>query len=300
MMSKTRTWVGKAIAGRRFRVVEKLGEGGMATVYRAFDTLRQLEVVLKVPRPAYLEDRALLRRFSLELRSLAQLRHPHILPIHEMVVHDDAPVAVMPYLSGGTLRQRRAEFGKGTTLQDALQCWLPAIAEAIDYVHSQGYLHRDVKPTNILFDERGNAVLGDFGIVRVLSEQADSEQEKLTGTGMVLGTPEYMAPELIVGAECDGRADQYSLAVTAYEMMCGPVLGGEPGGRAHESDFECSGYAVVTVPPLPSHGFGSGTQSPLEATGGSLSRLPHVCPVPVPRNRIRSKGGPAGPAFEVR
>lgn len=223
MMSKTGTWVGKSIAGKRFRVVEEIGEGGMATVYRAFDTLRQHEVVLKVPRPAYLEDRALLRRFSLELRSLSQLRHPHILPIHEMIVHDDAPVAVMPYLTGGTLRQRRSEFGKGTTLQDVLQCWLPAIADAIDYMHSQGYLHRDVKPTNILFDERGNAVLGDFGIVRALSEEAEADQEKLTGNGMVLGTPEYMAPELIVGAECDGRADQYSLAVTAYEMMCGRV-----------------------------------------------------------------------------
>ena len=101
--------------------------------------------------------------------------------------------------------------------------WLIAVAEALDYIHGQGFVHRDVKPGNILFDSQGHAFLSDFGVAKVLasSTAAVPTQTAVTGAGMVLGTPEYMAPELIMGEPFDGRVDQYALAITVYEMLCG-------------------------------------------------------------------------------
>jgi serine/threonine protein kinase len=134
----------------------------------------------------------------------------------------------MPFLAGGNLndRQPRGEANEPLPVKPAsLRDWLPQVAGALDHVHQQGYLHRDVKPGNILFDRHGNAFLSDFGIVKALAAKPrpSPANQNLTEPGTVLGTPEYMAPEMIRGEKVDGHADQYGLAVTVYEMLAARV-----------------------------------------------------------------------------
>ena len=173
-----------------------------------------------------MEDPEFANRFTREIRSLVKLSHPHIVKVSDVGTWESIPFAVMQFLPGGSLEDRRAE-GPG---RQPLPCdpktvprWLDAVAQALDYIHAQGYVHRDVKPGNILFDAQGHAFLSDFGVAKVLASAADQHPSRsaMTGTGIVLGTPEYMAPELIMGEAFDGRADQYALAVTVYELLCG-------------------------------------------------------------------------------
>ena len=219
-------WVGKVLSGGRYRVDAKLGEGGMGAVYRAWDHNLEADVVVKVPRRALLDDAEAVTRFDREVRALVQLAHPHVVRVADVGRHEDLPFAVMQYLPGGSLEDR-AELGpdgKALPVDPAeLAGWLPAVAGALDFVHARGFLHRDVKPANLLFDAHGNAYLGDFGVTKALAEVAGAGGSRagLTGTGLVLGTPEYLAPELVLGEPADGRADQYALAITLYEQLCG-------------------------------------------------------------------------------
>jgi serine/threonine protein kinase len=229
-------WIGLTVSDGRYLVETKLGEGGMGIVYRARDTRLDAPVVIKVPRQAMLADPEFTSRFTREIRSLVTLSHPCIVKVTDVGVSDGLPFAVMQYLPGGSLedRQGAAADGRRTPVElGAVPGWLPGIAGALDYVHSQGYVHRDVKPGNILFDAQGHAFLGDFGVIKALTSAASAApraQTAATGAGMVLGTPEYMAPEMIMGEEVDGRADQYALAVTVYEMLSGrrPFEGASP------------------------------------------------------------------------
>lgn len=218
-------WLGSSIADGRYQIERQLGEGGMGTVYKAFDNRLEADVVIKVPRPSMLEDPEFSKRFAGEIRSMVKLQHPHVVNVIDVGEHEGIPIAVLQYLSGGDLsdRQGKDEHDQLNPMPPAsLKDWLPGIASALDYVHKQGYIHRDVKPANILFDAMGNAFLSDFGIAKLVASSTEPA-EKLTGTGMVMGTPEYMAPELIMGHECDGRVDQYALAVAAHEALCGRV-----------------------------------------------------------------------------
>jgi serine/threonine protein kinase len=221
------------LANGRYHVLARLGEGGMGIVYKARDTNLDADVVIKMPRRNALNEPGFAERFKREIRSLVKLAHPHIVKISDFGDHEDVPFAVLQYLSGGSLQDRRPRNAGGYVLPAeavALSCWLDTVAGALDFVHQQGYLHRDVKPGNILFDAQGNAYLSDFGVAKVLSGTTGNQGTPLTAAGLVLGTPEYMAPELIMGSTCDGRADQYALGVTVYEVLAGrpPFVGANP------------------------------------------------------------------------
>jgi len=210
----------------RYHILEQLGEGGMATVYKAFDTRLETEVAVKVIRteniiPSVL-DRAL-KRFEREAKALARLTHPNIVKVSDYGENEGKPYLVMPYLPGGTLKQK---LSKPIPWQEAFQILLP-IAEALDYAHCQNMIHRDVKPSNILLTQRGQPMLTDFGIAKILDVE---ETIELTGTSTAVGTPEYMAPEQITAKTVDHRADIYALGVVLYEMVTGrkPFLADTP------------------------------------------------------------------------
>jgi WD40 repeat protein len=234
MATETATWEGMALAGGRYRVTAKLGEGGMGFVYRARDCNLDTEVVIKVPRRAMLDDPEFAGRFSREICSLVQLTHPHIVKIQEVGEQDGLPFAVMQFLAGGNLRDRQPRGPDGLPRSQSpgqLSTWLLPIAETLDFIHRKGYIHRDVKPDNILFDGDGHAFISDFGVAKALSDnRPEAKRTVVTGSGMVLGTPQYMAPELILGQTFDGRVDQYALAVTVFEMLAGrlPFDGATP------------------------------------------------------------------------
>ena len=228
-------WLEQELGAGRYCVLKKLGEGGMGYVYQARDRRLDTHVVIKVPRRAMLaDDPGFAERFSREIRSLVALSHPHIVKITDVGEHDGLPFAVMQYLPGGSLEDRRPKDSEGRPRPirpDQLRGWLQEIARAVDFIHRKSYVHRDVKPENILFDIDKNAYLSDFGVAKALMSEGDrSDAKSLTGTGFVLGTPEYMAPEVILGKPFDGRADQYALAVMVYELLCGqpPFVGPTP------------------------------------------------------------------------
>ncbi|MCH2212840.1 MAG: bifunctional serine/threonine-protein kinase/formylglycine-generating enzyme family protein [Fuerstiella sp.] len=212
-------WIGQTLA-ERYHVTEKLGAGGMGTVYKASDIRLVTDVVIKVPHPMMIRDAEFAARFHLEIRSLVKLSHPNIVKALDVGVHDGLPFAVMQYLSGGSLEDRVRPCRPAE-----VAAWLPDVAAALDFLHSEGLVHRDIKPDNILFDASGRAYLGDFGIAKVLAESEESDAKRLTGTGTLIGTAEYMAPEMLIPSAYqeayNERIDQYSLGVTVYEQLSG-------------------------------------------------------------------------------
>ncbi|MBP8857450.1 MAG: SUMF1/EgtB/PvdO family nonheme iron enzyme, partial [Anaerolineaceae bacterium] len=201
----------------RYHILEQLGQGGMATVYKAYDTRLEREVALKLIRTDLFGNSVLeriLKRFEREAKSMAKLDHPGIVKVFDYGEYNTSPYLVMQYLPSGTLKK---QLGKPVDCREAAQLLL-LVAEALAYAHAHGVLHRDVKPSNILINERGEAVLTDFGIAKLLEAE---EGHTLTGTGVGVGTPEYMAPEQGLGKEVDGRADIYGLGVVLYEMVTG-------------------------------------------------------------------------------
>ena len=211
-------WLGRTLDGR-YRVTGTLGSGGTGVVFKASDTRLDAEVVIKVPQRMMIKDAGFAARFRREIRSLVKLSHPNIVKMMDVGEHDGLPFAVMQFLSGGSLEDR----ARPCTAGDAA-VWLPDVAAALDFMHSVGLVHRDIKPGNILFDSSGRAYLGDFGIAKVIAE-GDAAEQQLTGTGALIGTAEYMAPEMLVPSAYqetyDERVDQYALAVTLYEMLSG-------------------------------------------------------------------------------
>jgi eukaryotic-like serine/threonine-protein kinase len=201
----------------RYRIERQLGEGGMATVFLATDLRHERPVAVKVLRP---EIAAALgpERFLREIKTTAQLTHPHILPLLDSGDAGGTLYYVMPYVEGESLHDRLVRE-KQLPLDDALRI-AREVADALSYAHSHGVIHRDIKPDNILL-EAGHAVVADFGIARAVSAAGG---DRLTETGIALGTPMYMSPEQATGSQdLDGRSDLYSLACVLYEM-----LGGKP------------------------------------------------------------------------
>lgn len=225
-------FAGQTLAEGRYEVEQEIGRGSMGAVYRAVDTRLDTPVVLKVPTASRLVDDEFRRRFLLESRLLTKLIHPRIVRILDVGEHNGIPYYVMPFVGGGSLETRLiSEDGELTRMTvSSLPSWLKSMAEALDFVHSKGYLHRDVKPANILFDEHGHPYLSDFGLSKVIMEADAHDSSGMTGANVVVGTPNYVAPELVLGEEYDGRCDQYSLATTVYEVLTGaaPLRGPTP------------------------------------------------------------------------
>ena len=198
-----------------YRIVAPLGRGGMASVYRALDPALDRQVALKVLPPEFLHDPAFAERFRQEARVAARLEHPHVVPIHAFGIDDGRPWMAMRLVTGGSLAQR---LQRGPLAPRELAALLRDVAGALDYAHARGVVHRDVKPANVLLDESGRAYLADFGIAKILEASSVA-----TATGMVQGTPSYMAPEQAMGSRVDGAADVYALGVVAFECLTGRV-----------------------------------------------------------------------------
>jgi serine/threonine-protein kinase len=196
-----------------YEIIEEIGRGGMATVYRAYQPSIGRYVAVKVIHRAISSDTKALERFQREARLIARLEHPHLLPVYDYDGTHEPPYIVMRYLEGGTVK----EILDQTKLPIIDVSYLMRqVASALDYAHRLGVIHRDIKPSNIMIDQDGNAFLMDFGIARM----AASSSEGLTQTGFAVGTPGYMAPEQGMGMDnIDLRADIYSLGVMVYQML---------------------------------------------------------------------------------
>ena len=208
--------IGKSIG--RYHILEQLGEGGMATVYKAYDTRLETDVAVKIIRTENLAPNILetaLIRFEREAKALARLTHANIVKVLDYGKYENKPWLVMPYLPGGTLKQKL--HGKPMDYQEAASLLIP-IARALAYAHEQGMVHRDVKPSNILITQSGDPMLTDFGIAKIIGSEVTVD---LTGTSVTIGTPEYMAPEQATSKNVDSRADIYALGVVLFEMLTG-------------------------------------------------------------------------------
>ena len=199
----------------RYMIERELGRGGMATVYLAQDCRHHRLVAIKVLHPE-LARAVGSERFLHEIEIIAQLQHPHILPLHDSGEGGGLLYFVMPYVAGESLRNRLARE-RQLPLDEALEI-ARQVASALAYAHSHGVVHRDIKPENILLTD-DQAIVADFGIAWAVGQ---SGGERLTGTGLTLGTPAYMSPEQAAGERhLDGRSDIYSLACIVYEMLAG-------------------------------------------------------------------------------
>ena len=198
----------------RYHILEQLGEGGMAAVYRAHDLRLERDVAVKIILPGKEHSLQFSKRFEREAKALAQLSHPNIVRVLDYGEQDEIPYLVMEYIPGGTLKNhiRNRKLGWSETVRLLLP-----IANALAYAHQHKIIHRDVKPANILLSDTGQLLLSDFGIAKLLENE---ETLELTGTGVGIGTPEYMAPEQGMGS-ADERSDIYSLGVVFYEMVTG-------------------------------------------------------------------------------
>jgi len=205
-----------AALGGRYRIERKLGEGGMARVYLAEDTKHERSVALKVLKPEYAEAVGA-DRFLAEIKTTANLQHPNILPLHDSGETDGILYYVMPYVAGESLRDR-LDREKQLPVAEAVRI-ATSVADALDYAHRQGVIHRDVKPANVLMVD-GNPVVADFGIARVSGTLG--APDGATEMGVAIGTPYYMSPEQATGDGIVGpRSDLYSLACVLYEMLTG-------------------------------------------------------------------------------
>lgn len=206
------------LTGRTFgayQIVAPLGEGGMAAVYKAYQPAMERYVAVKVLPQHMASSEEFVLRFRREAKLLAQLQHPHILPVFDYGEADGYPYIVMPLVQGGTLTDllKKRALSLGETRRLSLQ-----IGDALSYAHERGMIHRDIKPSNILIDERGNCLLTDFGLARMVEGATH-----LTESGTIMGTPAYMSPEQGAGSPIDMRSDIYSLGIVLYEMVTGRV-----------------------------------------------------------------------------
>jgi len=199
----------------KYQIIERLGRGGMADVYRAFQPLLERYVAVKVMHTNLTEDEDFITRFKREAQIVGSLRHPNIVQVIDFDIHDGEYFMVMEYVQGDTLKamlKRRGALQIGEALDIAAK-----LADALAYAHSKGMIHRDIKPANVLMDKNGSPILSDFGIAHL------SDVSGLTSTGMTVGTPSYMSPEAGRGEKVDERTDIYSLGIVLYEMLTGTV-----------------------------------------------------------------------------
>jgi eukaryotic-like serine/threonine-protein kinase len=200
----------------QYEIRKVLGKGGMGVVFLAQDLTLEREVAIKVLPPDFSTDPQVIKRFQQEAKTAAKLDHPNIIPIYRVESKDGLNYFVMKYISGTSLED--VLDSKQPMSYDYVQRILWEAACALGHAHSRGVVHRDVKPANIMFDHDGRVMLTDFGISKALQSASG-----LTGTGMIIGTPHYMAPEQAKGQPVDGRADQYSMGVVGYRLLAGAL-----------------------------------------------------------------------------
>jgi serine/threonine protein kinase len=222
-----------------YRIMEQLGQGGMATVYKAYHPSLDRYVAIKVLHEAFLEDHNFHARFQREARVVAKLEHPNIVPIHDYAEHEKRPYLVMKFIEGETLK---AHLQSGPLPPDEIERIVETVGAALDYAHKQGILHRDIKPSNVILSKDGKIYLADFGLARI----AQSGESTLT-SDMVLGTPQYISPEQAMAKkDLDEGTDIYSFGVMIYEMVvgCVPFSADTPFSVIHDH--------IYTPLPLPS------------------------------------------------
>ena len=231
----------------RYRVIRHIADGGMASVWAAQDELLDRLVAVKVLSPAFAADERANRRFLREARAGARLSEcRNVVTVYDIGEHDGRPFMVMEHFAGGSLADR---LRSGAAIPQPLALrWLREAADALDCAHRHDVVHRDVKPANLLLDERGRLAVGDFGIATVASEAS------VTQTGQVLGTAAYISPEQARGEQATTASDRYALAVVAFELLTGrrPFQAGHPTAqaRAHvEADVPAASAAGSGLPP---------------------------------------------------
>ena len=228
------------LVGRKlgnYEIIDEIGRGGMAVVYRAYQRSLNRHVAIKVLAPQLSVDQQFVERFQREARAAAGLRHPHVVVIHDVAQEQGIYYIVMEYLEGRSLKEL-IQAEQSLSPERATRI-VEQVASALDYAHEQGFVHRDIKPANIIVDKNDHVTLTDFGIAK-----AASETQHLTRTGMLIGTPEYMSPEQAEGGTVDHRTDLYALGVVLYQMLT---------GRApfHSTTPHATLHAVIYEPPPP-------------------------------------------------
>lgn len=199
-----------------YKIIEQLGQGGMATVYKAYHAALDRYVALKALHPAFGEDVTFSARFQREARVVAKLEHPHIVPVYDYAEHEKRPYLIMKFIEGDTLKAR---LNQGPLTAQEIEKVVDSVGSALAYAHKQGILHRDIKPSNVLVAKDGEMYLADFGLARI----AQSGESTLS-SDMIMGTPQYISPEQAMGKkELDDGTDIYSFAVMLYEMVVGQV-----------------------------------------------------------------------------
>jgi serine/threonine protein kinase len=215
----------------RYEIIRLLGRGGMAAVFLAEDLVLERQVAIKVLPPDTTRDGQLIVRFQQEAKTAAKLDHPNIIPIHRVESEAGLVYIVMKYVSGQSLEELLV---KGRLPIPQVRHVLREAALALGHAHRRHIVHRDVKPANIMLDDDGRVVLTDFGISKAVQGASN-----LTGTGTIIGTPQYMAPEQAKGREVDGRADQYALAIVGYRALTGELpFEGDPHSILYQQVFE--------------------------------------------------------------
>lgn len=218
-----------------FTIEKEVGHGGMATVYLAVQDMLSRHVALKVLLPDMMKDENLRKSFLSEGKIVASLDHPNIVRIYDIGIVDETIFYMsMEYLSGGTLKEKMAD---GKLAFSEAQHILEEMAKGLAYAHDKGYIHRDIKPGNILFRDDGSAVITDFGIAKLQDTSGE-----LTRLGFTLGTVQYMSPEQATTTDLDARSDIYSLGLVFYEMLTGQ--------KAFKADSNIQAiHQHTTVPP---------------------------------------------------
>ena len=215
----------------RYEITRLLGRGGMAVVFLAQDLILERQVAIKVLPPDMSHDSQLILRFQQEAKTAAKLDHPNIIPIYRVESEAGLVYFVMKYVAGSSLEELLAQ---GPLPIPLVRQVLRDAALALGHAHRRNIVHRDVKPANIMLDQDGRVILTDFGISKAAQGSA-----QLTGTGTIIGTPHYMAPEQARGHEVDGRADQYALAIVGHRILTGKLpFDGEAHSVLYQQVFE--------------------------------------------------------------
>ena len=240
-----------------FRVLEKLGAGGMGVVYKAVDTRLERSVALKFLPDGMAQDSQALERFRREALAASALNHPGICTIYDIGEQDHVPFIAMEFIDGETLRQHIN--GKPLPIEQILELGIQ-ISDAIDAAHSKGIIHRDIKPSNVFVTKRGQAKVLDFGLAKLVTKNlvgsdpddtsSKSTEESISIVGIISGTPAYMSPEHVRGDDLDPRADVFAVGLLLYEMATGkPAFGGKTGGAIIEAILTRTPASVRSLNP---------------------------------------------------